>query len=257
VDAGSHDDSADVAQAHGAAVIRLDNVGYGAAANRGVAETAADVVVILNPDVELVDGSLAAAAAEAAETGHLLVPIVLLPDGRRQDVAHHGPAGWSDLAIALGPPAAVPPPLRTAIQPWRATAPRRVSWPVAACVVARADTLRRLGPFDPEIFLHSEDLDLGLRAAEAGVETWFWPGARVVHHQSHAVRRAFGGEPFEQLARQRHAVIERRLGPRAAARDDLLQAMTFANRVVLKRMLGRPADRERAQLCAVCAARRG
>jgi hypothetical protein len=35
-----------------------------------------------------------------------------------------------------------------------------------------------------------------------------------------------------------------------------LQALTFANRVALKRLLGRPADREREQLAAVRRTRR-
>jgi GT2 family glycosyltransferase len=116
--------------------------------------------------------------------------------------------------------------------------------------------LRRLGPFDPEIFLYSEDMDLGLRARAAGLEIWFWPAARVIHHRSHATTRAFGGEPFARLARQRHDVVARRLGERAAARDDLLQALTFANRVALKRLLRRPADREREQLAAIRTVRR-
>ena len=78
----------------------------------------------------------------------------------------------------------------------------------------------------------------------------------MVHHQSHATLKAFGGEPFERLARQRHDVVARRLGERAAARDDALQALTFANRAALKRLLGRPAVREREQLAAVRRARR-
>jgi N-acetylglucosaminyl-diphospho-decaprenol L-rhamnosyltransferase len=255
VDSGSSDDSVVVAREAGADVLVLDNVGYGAAANAGVARCEAEVAVVLNPDVELVDDSLASLAAQT-EPDRLYVPLTLLPDGRRQDVAHNGPAGFSDLAIALGPPAALPPPVRRRIQPWRDDRPRRVDWPVAACLVARTETLRRLGPFDPEIFLYAEDLDLGLRAREAGVETWFWPTARVVHHQSHSTTRAFGGEPFERLARQRHDVVARRLGARVASRDDALQALTFANRVALKRLLGRPADREREQLAAVRRARR-
>ena len=255
VDAGSSDDSITVARARGARVLERDNVGYGAAANAGVAACDAEVAVVLNPDVELIDDSLLALAA-AVTLDRILVPLVLLPDGSRQDVAHNGPAGWSDLAIALGPPAALPPPLRTAVQPWRADAPRRVNWPVAACIAGGTETLRRLGPFDPEIFLYSEDMDLGLRARAAGIETWFWPAARVVHHQSHATTRAFGGEPFERVARQRHDVVARRLGERAAARDDVLQTLTFANRVALKRLLRRPADREREQLAAVRSLRR-
>ena len=186
----------------------------------------------------------------------MLVPLVLLPDGTRQDVAQNGPAGLSDLAIALGPPAAIPPPIRARVQPWRANSPRRAHWPVAACLVARTETLRRLGPFDPEIFLFAEDLDLGLRAREVGIETWFWPAGRVVHHQSHSHARAFGGEPFERLARQRRDVIARRLGEHVARRDDILQTMTFANRLALKRLLGKPVDRERWQLAAVREAKR-
>ncbi|MFL5858913.1 MAG: glycosyltransferase, partial [Solirubrobacteraceae bacterium] len=255
VDSGSDDDSVVVARDAGAEVLPLDNVGYGAAANAGVARCSAEVVVVLNPDVELVDDSLADLAAQV-QGDRLYVPLVLLPDGRRQDVVHNGPGGWSDVAIALGPPAALPPPLRRRVQPWRYRQPRRVDWPVAACLVARTETLRRLGPFDPEIFLYAEDLDLGLRAREAGIETWFWPSARVVHHQSHTTTKAFGGEPFERLARQRHDVVARRLGERAAARDDALQALTFANRAALKRLLGRPAVREREQLAAVRRARR-
>ena len=250
VDAGSTDDSVAVARAAGAEALERDNVGYGPAANEGVAACGKDVAIVLNPDIELVDDSLRALAARV--TGdRILVPLVLLPDGSRQDIAHNGPAGWSDLAIALGPPAALPTPLRTAVQPWRSNAPRRVDWPVAACLAGRTDTLRRLGPFDPAIFLYSEDMDLGLRARAAGVEIWFWPAARVIHHRSHATTPAFGGEPFTRLARQRHDVVARRLGERAAARDDLLQALTFANRVALKRLLGRPAERERAQLAAM------
>ena len=250
VDAASTDDSVAVARARGARVIEGDNAGYGAAANAGVAACDAAVAVVLNPDVELVDDSLDALAA-AVTPDRILVPLVLLPDGSRQDIAHNGPAGWSDLAIALGPPAALPEPLRTKVEPWRAHAPRKVDWPVGACIAGRTDTLRRLGPFDPAIFLYSEDLDLGLRAQAAGIETWFWPQARVIHHQSHATTRAFGGEPYERLARQRHDVVARRLGERTAARDDLLQALTFANRLALKRLLRRPAGREREQLAAV------
>ena len=170
VDAASTDDSVAVARAHGARVIEGDNAGYGAAANAGVAACDAAVAVVLNPDVELVDDSLDALAA-AVTPDRILVPLVLLPDGSRQDIAHNGPAGWSDLAIALGPPTALPEPLRTKVEPWRAHAPRKVDWPVGACIAGRTDTLRRLGPFDPAIFLYSEDLDLGLRAQAAGIET--------------------------------------------------------------------------------------
>ena len=59
------------------------------------------------------------------------------------------------------------------------------------CLAGRTDTLRRLGPFDERIFLYAEDLELGLRAGDLGIETWWWPHARGIHHEAHAVRRTF------------------------------------------------------------------
>ena len=218
VDSGSSDGSAALARSHGATVIELgENVGYGRASNAGVAAVTEDVVVLVNPDVELLDGSLATLAAELAEGGpeRLLAPLVLLPDGSRQDAAQAEPGGAAAAAIALAPPALMPGPLRHAACPWTAEQPKRVGWAVGCCIAARTDTLRRLGPFDERIFLYGEDLDLGLRAADAGVETWFRPDARVLHHRARSSGRAFGGEPFDLLATQRRAVVTR--APRRAA----------------------------------------
>jgi GT2 family glycosyltransferase len=128
---------------------------------------------------------------------------------------------------------------------------------VGCAVVARTRTLTELGPFDESLFLYGEDMELGLRAACAGVPTWFWPEARVVHHRGHSSAAAFGEEPFERLARARHEVVARRLGRRRATLDDALQALTFASRVAVKPLVGRSAARERAQLRALLSARRG
>jgi GT2 family glycosyltransferase len=140
------------------------------------------------------------------------------------------------------------------VGPWEANEPRQVTWAVGCAIAARTDTLRRLGPFDERAFMYGEDLDLGLRAAEQGVQTWFWPHARVLHKRAHSTQRAFRGEPFELMAERRHAVIEERRG--SALRDDLVQGATFANRIALKALLRRPNDREKAQLRALLRTRR-
>jgi GT2 family glycosyltransferase len=214
----------------------------------------------VNPDVELLDGSLAKLAEALAAPGaanRLLAPLVLLPDGRRQDSVHPTPATAADLVRSVVPPAAVPGRLGLPLAPWRADAPRRVGWAVGCCVAGQRETLVRLGPFARDVFLYGEDLDLGLRARAAGIETWFWPGARILHRRAHSSERAFGGEPFELLAARRHDAVRRNLGERAARFDDAAQAVTFANRFVLKRAFGRPADRELRQLRALRALRRG
>ena len=249
VDSASTDNSAAIATAAGATVIELpENVGFGRASNAGVQAVEEPVTVLINPDVELLDGSLAQLNPIDEQ---LLAPLVLSPDGSRQDTAQAEPGTPAALAIALIPPRAMPKRLRRAACPWTADSPRKVGWAVGACIVARTSTLKRLGPFDERIFMYGEDLELGLRAADQGIETWFRPEARVLHHGAHSTAAAFGGEPFDLLARQRRAVIGQRRGKARARLDSLLQATTFADRIALKTLARRDTKRERAQLKAL------
>jgi N-acetylglucosaminyl-diphospho-decaprenol L-rhamnosyltransferase len=256
VDSGSSDGGVELARGWRAGradvVVLGENQGFGRGVAAGLPHVREPVTALVNPDVELLDASLAALAREALRgPERLLVPEVLRPDGAREDNAQREPGSAGLLAHALLPGAALPPPLAAVVEPWRARVPRRAGWPVASCLVARTETLRRLGPFDERVFMYAEDLDLGLRAADEGVETWFWPAARVRHGGAHASRAAFGGEPVDLLARRRREVVRERRGAGRARRDDLLQLLTFADRLALKRLTGRDADRERRQLGAL------
>lgn len=267
VDCGSSDRTVQVAhKRHDQIAVELlafgSNPGFGAGCNRGLQIVREPVTALLNPDVELLDESLLALAQEALRRDapeRLLAPLVISPNGSRQDTIHPRPASPANLAYSLIPPALVAGPLApllAPLAPWRSRRPRRVGWAVGCALVARTSTLTRLGPFDERIFLYGEDLDLGLHALSAGIETWFWPHARVLHTRAHATGPAFGGEPFELLARARHEVVARRLGPGRARLDDAAQAVTFASRLAIKRALGRAAERERRQLAAIAAVRR-
>jgi GT2 family glycosyltransferase len=166
-------------------------------------------------------------------------------DGSRQDSAHPRPASAATAVYSLVPGPGLPPPVRRAAEPWQASDARHVGWATAACLVARTQTLRELGPFDRSIFLYAEDLDLGLRT-----ETWFDPGARVVHTGAHSTQRAYGGENYELLAKQRREVVRRRLGRRRAILDDVIELTTFADRALLRWLIGRSPRRETEQFRA-------
>ncbi len=261
VDSGSRDRSLELARRRSwVTAIGLDeNVGFGRACNLGLAHVDTAVAALLNPDVELLDDSLLELVGEALRDDRpprLLAPLVLSGDGRRQDTVHPASGSAAELIRALVPAAALPGPAGVALAPWRGRRPRRVGWAVGCALVGATSTLRELGPFDDSIFMYGEDLELGLRARERGIETWFWPQARVVHRRAHATRIAFGGEPFELLARARHDAVARTYGRRRAALDDAAQAVTFASRIALKRALGLPNARERRQLRALAAVRR-
>jgi N-acetylglucosaminyl-diphospho-decaprenol L-rhamnosyltransferase len=217
------------------------------------------VTVLLNPDVELLDDSLADLVGQILAPGgdrRLLAPTLVGPDGRREDSVHPLPASPAELAGAFLPATLLPRAVAAPMAPWRAQRPRRVGWAVGAAMIARTDTLRRLGPFSQRIFMYGEDLDLGLRAGRAGIETWFCPRARVLHHRAHSTRAAYGEEPFDVLAGARRAAVGRNLGRGGLLIDDLSQGVTFALRTVAKRSLGRSSDRELRQLQALRRARR-
>ena len=257
VDNGSRDGGAALARERGAEVVeRPDNPGFGSACNDGIARAETEVTVLLNPDIELCDGGLAELARRAARRDALMAPRLLEADGRIQRTAHPVPGNLEAFLPALVHPPVLPRALRLRAEPWRAQRPRRVGWVVAACLAARTETLRRLGPFDPRAFLFYEDLDLCLRARAAGVATELHPDLVLRHRGGHATEAAFGGEPFELLARRRREVIGARLGRRALALDDAAQALTFATRSVGRWGLRRDASRPRAQLRAVRLARR-
>ena len=260
VDSGSDDRSVAVANEAGATVVELgENAGFGRASNTGVALVDEPVCALVNPDVELVDGTLAGLATELADTTgpeRILAPRLLSPDGAPQDSAQLDPSSRLRWVRALVPPALLAGPPQRALDPWRSRRSRRVGWAVGACLVARSETLRRLGPFDERIFLFAEDLELGLRAGSEGVETWFRPDARVLHLDAHSTAKAFEGEPFDLLARQRRAVIGELRGATAARRDHRLWLLTYINRIALKSLARRPTARERRQLAAERRARR-
>ncbi|MEA2136329.1 MAG: N-acetylglucosaminyl-diphospho-decaprenol L-rhamnosyltransferase [Solirubrobacteraceae bacterium] len=258
VDTGSRDEGPTLARAAGAEVVELGaNPGFGAANNAGVKRARHAVTVLLNPDCELLDGSLARLAA-AASTGpdRLWVPRLLETGGAVQRSAHPLPGTLGALLPAVAHPPALPRPLRELVEPYRAERPRTVGWAIAACVAARSDVLRRLGPFDPRRFLFFEDMDLCLRARAAGIPTVLDPSVRVRHLGGHATRRAYGGEPHQLLARRRREVVEANRGRAARALDDAAQALTFASRAAARQATGREAGRERAQLAALLRAMR-
>jgi N-acetylglucosaminyl-diphospho-decaprenol L-rhamnosyltransferase len=263
VDSGSSDSGPETVRAwrdERVSVVELgENAGFGRACNEALALVEEPVTVLLNPDTELLDASLTALAAEVARPDRaerILAPVVIHPDGLRENSAHPEPGTPPEFLRALVPAATLPRPLRARVEPWRADGPRRVGWAVGACLVARTDTLRRLGPFDDRAFLYAEDLDLGLRATDAGVETWFWPTGRVLHRRGHASARTFGGEPFGLLASRRREVVRRWRGERRQLVDDAAQGVTFATRIALKLLLGASAKREREQLAALRRVRR-
>ncbi|MDA0173233.1 glycosyltransferase [Solirubrobacter taibaiensis] len=228
VDVGPDDGGAQLARDHGAHVLeRRDNPGFGAANNLALTHVTQPVTVLLNADT--IDSRRVLPELARRVTPGLHAPRLLNADGSVQRSAHPLPGTLGAFIPALLPFS----PVRA--EPYRSATPRTVGWAIAACLAAPTHLIR----FDERIHLFAEDMDLCLQARANGLRTYLHSDLALTHTGGHSI----DAEPFEQLARNRHDVIERRLGHRAARRDDAAQVLTFASRTIKGR-------RERQQLAA-------
>ena len=158
------------------------NLGFGAAVNLGAARVpGARWILVLNADVELLPGSVAAlrAAGEADPGSAILGPTVLGADGRPQLSVRGHPTRLALLhqhtALRF---------LRVgshAYRDYRSPPASAECVLMGAAMLVRGDDFRALGGFDPRYFLYFEDADLCRRASQSGRGVRFVPAATVRH----------------------------------------------------------------------------
>ena len=195
----------------------LENTGFGAANNVGVGRAAAETSVLLNPDTELLDDGLDRLAAAAAELGAIVGPRVLNRDGTLQASASGPEVGAWPWVRAVVPGAIQPGWMLARTEPYRLERRAEVVWLNGACLAAPTPVLRRLGPFDPQLRMYGEDIDLGLRARTLGIGSWIDPEAcTVVHHGQGSSPQVYGSRdgwrPTGTL--NWRAAVRRAYGPR-------------------------------------------
>ncbi|HXQ43940.1 MAG TPA: glycosyltransferase family 2 protein [Acidimicrobiales bacterium] len=198
VDNASSDGSSDALDSD--STVRLvrtgSNLGYGAGANRGLAATDADLVVVSNPDISVHPGALAALTAAFAADPTLAIagPCILDPDGTRYPSARRFPSvgvavGHALLGVLL-PGNRFTRRYRMADLDPGTLSP--VDWVSGACFMARRRALAELGGFDESYFMYLEDVDLCWRAHRAGWTVTYVPAAVVTHeHGVSTARRPY------------------------------------------------------------------
>ena len=233
------------------------NIGFGAASNAGVAEASGEATVLLNPDTELLDDGLDRLAAEAQRLGALVGPRVLNPDRTVQPSASGPEVGAWPWVRALIPAAIQPGWALARTEPYRLERRLEVTWLTGACIAGPTELLARLGPFDAALHMFGEDIDLGLRAAAAGVPRWFDPETRIVHHGQGSSTLAYGSRegwrPTGTL--NWRAALRRAYGARRETVGWWALRVNLRLRLLAKSFLRRATDRDRAAVEAVLSAR--
>jgi N-acetylglucosaminyl-diphospho-decaprenol L-rhamnosyltransferase len=151
-----------------------ENLGFGAALNRGVREMPGDPIVFLNDDVTVEPGFIAALTA-GLTTGVGMVAAVLL---REREPGRIDSAGVVADRTLLGFDYLNAEPveaLESAGDPLG---------PTGGAALYRRDAFEQVGGFDEGIFLYYEDLDLALRMRLAGFSCRLAPDARGLHAYS-------------------------------------------------------------------------
>jgi GT2 family glycosyltransferase len=189
VDNASSDQSVAMVQAEYPWVLlhpNRSNIGYGAAANQGIASCTAKYVLLLNSDTLLPAGALNALTSYL--DGNMRVAIVgprlVNSDGTLQASCYPFPGTLSwfldndDLAWLVR---RVPVLRNRFLRTWCHTRVRVVPWVKGAAVAIRRSAFEQVKGFDESFFLYFEETDFCHRLKAAGWQTHFAPVTSITH----------------------------------------------------------------------------
>jgi N-acetylglucosaminyl-diphospho-decaprenol L-rhamnosyltransferase len=168
------------------------NVGYAAAANRGIAATTAAVVAVCNPDVEVRPGTAEAMLAAFRDPAvGAAGPRVRNLDGTTYPSARRDPPLLDALGHALLGRLWPRNPFTRRYRELDAdpAAARDVDWASGAALWLRRTAIDDIGGWDEGYFMYMEDVDVGWRLRDAGWRVRYEPAGEVVHHQGLSTAR--------------------------------------------------------------------
>lgn len=240
VDAGSTDGTPE-AVAGDFPAVRLfgrENRGFAASNNVALREARGRYVLLLNPDVEFRQGSLAelVAAMDARPEVGLASVIQSDVDGRPLPSIRRFPSPARSFGEALF---ADKWPVGRGLQervmsPGRYRQAGAADWLVGAFLIARREAVEGVGPLDERFFLYSEECDWCYRFWQAGWQVEHLPILTVVHHCGDGS----SGALMPQLTHSRILFAEKHYGRAKAAGIRAGHVLRHALRVAIFAPLG-------------------
>lgn len=175
-------------------IVNETNRGLAAANNQGIAATAGDAILICNPDVVFLDGSIDALIDVLARhpRAAFAIPRLLHPDGRLQTGAGDLPTIAEALRGRASARARAADATSRAFwwDGWAHDEERRIGHGAEAAYLVRRRALDEIGLQDEGFWLDWEGIDWAARVAAAGWEIWFTPDAEIVHTGGVSIRQA-------------------------------------------------------------------
>jgi len=170
------------------------NDGFAAGVNVGIRATTAPYVLVLNPDAEIWEGTLAdlVKLADERPRAGAIGPMIRNSDGTVYPSGRTVPSIGTAVGHAfLG---AVWPDNRWSrsyrLADWDRSTEREVDWISGAAFLLRRAALDEIGLLDESFFLYAEEVDLFKRLCDAGWSIVFTPELEVVHEQGVSTGRS-------------------------------------------------------------------
>jgi GT2 family glycosyltransferase len=190
VDSASVDGSADMVRAefpHVQLIASTENLGYSKGNNVGLKAAQGRYLFVLNPDTEVATDAVPQMVTymDAHPDVGVLGPQLRLADGSIQSSRRRFPTlatGFfeSTWFQSLAPRSVL---ARYYVQEIPDTQIAEVDWLVGAALLVRREAYARVGGFDENFFMYSEELDWCRRIKAAGWRVVYWPQAVVTHYE--------------------------------------------------------------------------
>ena len=170
------------------------NAGYARGTNQALDAAHGDLLLLLNPDVEITPGTLDTLAGflQSHPDAAAVAPRLVHPDGRLQRTIRGfpepGPLLWDVLGLAR-----VFPKSRV-FGAYRQTGfhyerPGPAPQPMASCLLLTRQAVTSVGPMDERFPLFFNDVDWSLRAWRSGWKIYYTPDATVIHQGGASTRQ--------------------------------------------------------------------
>ncbi len=187
-----------------ARVLSSPNLGFAYGNNRGIEATMAPYVLLLNPDTEIVAGTLGELIGilDARPWVGLVGVRQVTADGTLWPTMRRFPSPTRAFCEALF---SVHWPVHPAWSGERVPVGEgyehegECDWPMGSFMLARREAVVQAGMLDERFFLYSEEPDLCLRIRRAGWQVWHLPQLTIVHHAGK------GGLQPRLVAQEAHA----------------------------------------------------
>lgn len=173
------------------------NRGFAQGVNVGIAAARGEFLLILNPDIIVLEGAIHTLLqfARAHQAAAVVAGQLLNPTGSVQDSCFRFYTPFTILArrTTLG---LIPFGRRHLEKIFLAgvdlARARPVDWVLGACMLVRRKAAERVGPMDGRFFLYFEDMDWCRRFWDMGHEVWYVPAARFAHYYKRASAQEAG-----------------------------------------------------------------